>query len=446
MAAPAQLDRRASAPGRGTLPPMSGTAAERAARAVARVRALAPLSEQEGGLTRRYGSQALVQTMAMAEEWLRGAGLATSRDGIGNLLGRLEGATPGLPALVLGSHLDSVADAGIWDGPLGVVLALDQAERCAATGAAAGAARGTALPFALEVAAFADEEGLRFPTAYLGSQVWAGLWDDAQLELRDAGGVTVHEAVLAMGGDPARIAQGARRPEELLGWCEVHIEQGTRLERAGVPLGVVTAIQGQSRCTAVFTGQAGHAGTTAMDARRDALLAAAEWALAVEAEGRATPGLVATVGRLQVEPGAANVIPGLVSATLDARHPDDAVRQAATATLEAAARRLAAARGVGLEWRQDTDNAAVVFSPRLCALLHEAAAGAQGAPAPDLPSGAGHDAVPLSRITEVSMLFVRCRDGISHNPLEHVEEADVAAAIAALDRLIDQLAAQLRAG
>lgn len=417
----------------------SAAAAARAERVVARIHELAPLSEEEGALTRRYGSAALAAALDRAEAWLQAAGLATRRDGLGNLTGRLEGDRPGLPALVLGSHLDSVRDAGNWDGPLGVLVALDQAEQ-----AAARAARGELLPFALEVVAFADEEGLRFPTAYLGSQVWAGLWDPAQLDLQDAEGITVREAVLALGGDPERIGEGARAPGEVLAWCEAHLEQGTRLERAGVPLGVVTAIQGQSRCTAVFRGLAGHAGTTPMDVRRDALLAAAEWALAVEAEARATPDLVATVGRLQVEPGAANVIPGQVLATLDVRHPDDAVRAAATAALEAAARRSAAARGCTLDWRQDTDNAAVQFSPRLRELLHQAAADAQGAPAPPLPSGAGHDAVPLSRITEVSMLFVRCRDGISHNPLEHVATADVATTVAALDRFVELLAARER--
>lgn len=417
---------------------MSGTAA-RAERIVARIHELAPLSEEEGALTRRYGSPALAAAMARAEAWLQAAGLATQRDALGNLTGRLEGAEPGLPALVLGSHLDSVRDAGNWDGPLGVLVALDQAEQ-----AAARAARGERLPFALEVVAFADEEGLRFPTAYLGSQVWAGLWDPAQLDLCDADGVTVREAVLAMGGDPERIGEGARAPGAVLAWCEAHLEQGTRLERAGVPLGVVTAIQGQSRCTAVFHGLAGHAGTTPMDVRRDALLAAAEWALAVEAEARGTADLVATVGRLQVEPGAANVIPGQVLATLDVRHPDDAVRAAATAALEAVARRSAAARGCTLDWRQDTDNAAVQFDPGLRELLHAAAEQSQGAPAPPLPSGAGHDAVPLSRIAPVSMLFVRCRDGISHNPLEHVDTADVAATVAALDRFVQLLAARER--
>lgn len=422
---------------------------ERAALIVDRAGELAGLSEEAGALTRRYGSQALLDALALAEQWMREAGLATRRDAIGNLIGRLEGERPGLPALALGSHLDTVRDAGRWDGPLGVLLAIDQAAARSRAGDSAGAGadagRRRALPFALEAVVFADEEGLRFPTAYLGSHVWAGRWDAAELALADADGVTLEAAIRAMGGDPARVGEGVRDPGELLGWCEAHIEQGTRLERAGLPLGVVTTIQGQSRCTATFRGQAGHAGTTAMDARRDALLAAAEWALGVEAEGLAGEGLVATVGRLSVEPGAVNVIPGVAVASLDIRHPDDATRHAAVASLSALARAIAASRGVTVEWAQHTDNAAVAFSPRLQELLGQAVEETTGAVAPRLASGAGHDAAPLSRTTDVSMLFVRCKDGISHNPAESVTGDDVAAAVAAFDRFVDLLAAAERA-
>lgn len=416
----------------------------RASRIVARIDELALLSEEQGALTRRYGSPALLDALAHAERWLRAAGLATRRDAIGNLVGRLEGERPGLPALAVGSHLDTVRDAGRWDGQLGVLLAIDQAERLvAAAGAAGGAetARVTALPFAFEAVVFADEEGLRFPTAYLGSHVWAGPWSDTELAFTDAAGVTVEEAIRAMGGNPALVSEGARRPGELLGWCEAHIEQAPRLEQAGLPLGVVTSIQSHTRCSVTFRGQAGHAGTTAMGARRDALLAAAEWALTVEAEGLATEGIVATVGRLTVEPGAANVIPGLVVASLDLRHPDDGTRRRAVTALVADAEEIAARRGVSVEWAQHTDNAAVAFSPRLQSLLAQAVEETTGSAAPRLASGGGHDAAPLSRITEVSMLFVRCKDGVSHNPAESVTCDDVAATIAALDRFVDLLAA-----
>ena len=419
---------------------------ERAALIVERTEELARLSEEAGALTRRYGSQALLEALALAERWMRDAGLATRRDSIGNLIGRLEGERPGLPALAIGSHLDTVRDAGRWDGPLGVLLAIDQAAARSVTAGSVGATPGgSTLPFALEAVVFADEEGLRFPTAYLGSHVWAGRWDAAELALTDADGVTLEAAIRATGGDPARVGEGARGPGELLGWCEAHIEQGTRLERAGLPLGVVSTIQGQSRCTATFRGQAGHAGTTAMDARHDALLAAAEWALAVEAQARATEGLVATVGRLAVQPGAVNVIPGLAVASLDIRHPDDETRHRAVAALAAGATEIAAARGVAVDWAQQTDNAAVAFSPRLQSLLAQAVEETTGTAAPHLASGAGHDAAPLSRITDVSMLFVRCRDGISHNPAESVTCEDVAATAAALDRFVDLLATAERA-
>ena len=418
---------------------------ERAALIVERAEELAGLSEEAGALTRRYGSQALLDALALAERWMRAAGLTTRRDAIGNLIGRLEGERPGLPALALGSHLDTVRDAGRWDGPLGVLLAIDQAAARSGAAGNATATRGSTLPFALEVVVFADEEGLRFPTAYLGSHVWAGRWDAAELALTDADGVTLEAAIRAMGGDPAHVGEGARGPGELLGWCEAHIEQGTRLERAGLPLGVVSTIQGQSRCTATFRGQAGHAGTTAMDARHDALLAAAEWALAVEAEGLAGEGLVATVGRLVVTPGAANVIPGLAVASLDLRHPDDETRRSAIAALLARAEAIAASRGVTVEWAKYTDNAAVAFSPRLQELLGQAVEQTTGAAAPRLASGAGHDAAPLSRTTDVSMLFVRCKDGISHNPAESVTGDDIAAAVAAFERFVDLLAAAERA-
>ena len=418
---------------------------ERAALIVERAEELAGLSEEAGALTRRYGSQALLDALALAERWMRAAGLTTRRDAIGNLIGRLEGERPGLPALALGSHLDTVRDAGRWDGPLGVLLAIDQAAARSGAAGSATATSGSTLPFALEAVVFADEEGLRFPTAYLGSHVWAGRWDVAELALTDADGITLETAIRAMGGDPARVGEGARGPDELLGWCEAHIEQGTRLERAGLPLGVVTTIQGQTRGAVTFRGQAGHAGTTAMDARRDALLAAAEWALAVEAEGLAGEGLVATVGRLVVAPGAANVIPGLAVASLDLRHPDDETRRSAIAALLARAEAIAASRGVTVEWAKYTDNAAVAFSPRLQELLGQAVEQTTGAAAPRLASGAGHDAAPLSRTTDVSMLFVRCKDGISHNPAESVTGDDIAAAVAAFERFVDLLAAAERA-
>jgi allantoate deiminase len=375
-----------------------------AATVLARCDALAGLSEEPDRLTRRFGTEAMRRATALAAGWMRAAGLAPREDAIGNLIGR---RGPG-PALALGSHLDSVRDAGRYDGPLGVLVALAVAER---------------VPDApLEVIAFADEEGLRFGTTYLGSGALAG--QPTPVDARDADGVRLGDL---LPGDPA---SAARDPGELLGFCEVHIEQGPVLERLGRPVGVVTGITGQSHAEVAFAGAAGHAGTVPMDARRDALAAAAELVLAVEAAAR--DGSVATVGRLAVEPGARNVIPARAALSIDLRHPEDAPRRAAVAALRERAGAIAAARGVDLDWRTTGDAPAVPMD----AELSEALAAAAGAGVPRLPSGAGHDAAMMASLAPAAMLFVRCRGGISHNPAESVEEADVAVAIDVLERFV----------
>jgi hydantoinase/carbamoylase family amidase len=386
---------------------------------------LAACSEEPGRLTRRVATPALRQASDLVASWMEAAGMAVRRDPVGNLSGRYAGT--GERTLLLGSHLDSVVDAGRYDGPLGVLTALAVVERLAAAG--------RRLPFAVEVLGFADEEGVRYSTAYLGSSVLAGSFDPGWLDRVDADGIPLRDALAAEGGDPAGIAGEARDPASLVGWIEVHIEQGPRLQAKDLPVGVVSAIQGASRAAVTFAGVAGHAGTVPMEARRDALAAAAEWVLAVEEEGRTRPGLVATVGRLSVEPGAPNVIPGKVDATVDVRHADDAQRRAA---LEAV-RHASVRRGVA-GWSVLQDIPAVECSPRLRQVLGQAVA-AQGLRVEELASGAGHDAVALSPICPVAMLFVRCRDGISHNPAESVEEADVAVAIDVLADAVDRLAA-----
>ena len=407
--------------------------ATRAARVMARCDRLAACTEEPGTITRSYGSPALGEAMALVEGWMREAGLETRRDAVGNLLGRLPAADPDAPVLVLGSHLDSVRDAGRYDGPLGVLTAVEAVGRVAAS----GRRRATAL----EVAAFADEEGLRFQTAYLGSRGYAGSFDPSHLDLVDAAGVSLREACSAAGGDPEALSSGAPPPTDLAGYVEVHIEQGPALERLGAPLAVVSAIAGQSRIGVTFTGEAGHAGTVAMDLRRDALLGAAELALAAEALAFGLPELVATVGELVVSPGASNVIPGGVRLSLDVRSPADRTRETAVATLHRRARAIAAQRGLDLSWRAGHGNPAVPMDPALSTRLADAVAAA-GFPVHHLPSGAGHDAVVLAAVCPVAMLFVRCKGGISHNPAEAVAEADVAAALAVVDRF---LAAELSA-
>ena len=387
---------------------------------------LARCSEEPGRLTRRFASPALAEARELVAGWMQEAGLEPRHDAVGNLVGRRDG--PGR-TLLLGSHLDTVRDAGRYDGPLGILLAL----------AAAARVRDRPLPFALEVAAFADEEGVRYGTAYLGSAVLAGRFEAAWLERRDADGVTMADAIRGWGGDPGAVAGPGR--DDLLAYCEVHIEQGPVLDDAGLPVGVVEAIAGQTRARATFAGTAAHAGTTPMDARRDALTAAAEWIGAVEAAGRGTAGLVATVGEVAVEPGAANVVPGRVVASLDVRHADDPTREAGVRALRERAAAIAAARGVEAGWEELQGTAAVRCDPELTDHLAGIAAAVTGAGVPRLAGGAGHDAVMLSAVAPVAMLFVRCERGISHHPAEAVRAEDVAVALDVTTRLLEELSA-----
>lgn len=393
--------------------------------------ALARFSEEPGQITRRFATPALAQANAAVAEWMRAAGMTARVDAVGNLVGRYAADRADAPTLLLGSHLDSVRDAGRYDGPLGVLVALACIERLHA--------QGRRMPFAIELYGFADEEGVRYHTTYLGSTVVAGTFDAANLARLDANGVSMADAIRAFGGDPAALARARRGAEGLLGYCEVHIEQGPVLEARDLPVGVVTAIAGQSRLSVGFTGMAGHAGTVPMDMRRDALCAAAELVLAVEAQGRGTPGLVATVGQLSVQPGASNVVPGQVSMSLDVRHQDDQMRAQALAQLKARAEQIAATREVALSWQLVQQHGAVPCDPALSARLAQAIE-AQGYPAPALPSGAGHDAAIMAGLAPMAMLFIRCKGGISHNPAESVAPADVAVAIETLGRFLDLLA------
>jgi allantoate deiminase len=389
---------------------------------------LARCSEEADRLTRRFATPALDEARILVERWMREAGLATRRDPLGNLIGRRSGEGP---ALVLGSHIDTVRDAGRYDGALGVLVALACAERM----------RGQELPFTLEVVAFADEEGVRYGTGYLGSAVPAGRFEQAWFELVDGDGTTLADAVRGWGGDPKAIAGARRRPEELRGYIEVHIEQGPVLDDRGLPVGVVTGIAGQTRARVAFTGRAGHAGTTPMEGRRDALAAAAQWIGAVEAEARTSEGLVATVGEITVAPGAGNVIPGQVTASLDVRHAENAAREEATAALRGQADRIGAARGVEVAWDEIQSTPPVPCSLVLTEMLAAAAADA-GQAAPRLASGAGHDAAMMAVVTPVTMLFVRCAGGVSHHPAESVRPEDVEVAIDVTTRFVERLASR----
>jgi allantoate deiminase len=402
-----------------------------AADVMRRCRELAAVSEEAGRLTRPFATPAMARANALVGAWMADAGLEVRLDAMGNLVGRRPGSDPGAGTLLLGSHLDTVADAGAFDGALGVLVALACVERLAA--------EGTVLPYALEVYGFCDEEGLRFGAAYLGSRAVAGDFGAELLELLDADGVALGEALRAFGGAPEAVGRAARRGERLRGYCEVHIEQGPVLEERDVAVGVVSAIVGASRAELEFSGRAGHAGTMPMEGRSDAACAAAEWVLAVEAAARREPGLVATVGRLEARPGAPNVVPGAAVASLDVRHADDAVRVAAVAALRDEADRIAAARGVRVAWHERLDAGAVAVDPELSDGL-AAAVAARGLPVVRLTSGAGHDAVALSALTGVAMLFVRCAGGLSHHPDESVDAADVEVALDVLHAFVRGLA------
>ena len=393
-----------------------------AATVLERCARLGEVSEEPDRLVRRFATAAMREANELVGGWMREAGLDVRTDAAGNLIGRRDG---GARTLVLGSHLDTVIDAGRYDGPLGVLAAIALVERL------------PELPFAIEVIGFADEEGVRYGTAFLGSSALAGSFQRGWLELRDADDVTLAEALREFGGDPECIASAAR--EDLLGYCELHIEQGPVLERRDAPVGVVTTITGQTHAELTFRGEAGHAGTVPMTDRRDALAAAAEWLLAAEALARGRADLVATVGQIGVEPGARNVIPGEAWLSLDVRHTDDAVRREAVADLRAEAERVAASRKVALQWDDRGETAAVPTSPVLTERL-AAAVEAAGLRSEALPSGAGHDGVAMAAVAPIAMLFVRCERGISHNPAEAVAEADVAVALDVLERFVGSLA------
>ena len=404
-----------------------------AASVMQRCDVLGSISEEPDRLTRPFASDAMRRAHDQVSAWMREAGMAVRTDNIGNLRGRYERAQGGTATLILGSHLDSVRDAGKYDGPLGVLVAIAAVQSLHD--------RGLRLPFAIEVVGFADEEGLRYDTTYLGSRALTGAFDGAELERTDSGGVTMAEAIRSFGGDPHRIADDRWNEGELIGYVEVHIEQGPVLEVRGLPVGMVSAIAGQSRHQLTFTGEAAHAGTTPMDRRKDALVAASAFIQAVEGFAASQEGLVATVGQLTVQPGAANVVPGEVTLSLDVRHADDAERLLATQRLLDTASEIATYRGIALATTRTSENPTVPSSPRLTSLFARAVEDL-GHPATRLASGAGHDAVVMAGLTEIAMLFVRCKGGVSHNPAESVTEDDVAVAIEVLGKFLELLAAE----
>jgi allantoate deiminase len=388
---------------------------------------LGRLSEQEDGLTRIFLSPQQKAANALVLDWMRAAGMAAHLDAIGNCVGRYEGARPGLPCLMLGSHLDTVRDAGRYDGMLGVIAAIECVAALHATG--------TRLPFAIEVIGFGDEEGVRFGSTLLGSRAVAGTFDATLLDKTDADGVTLRDALVAFGLDPAGIEGVARAPAQVHAYAELHIEQGPVLENEKLPVGVVTAINGGNRFNVEITGMAGHAGTVPMGLRRDALAAAAQCVLAVERIAGSMPEVVGTVGRIDARPGAMNVIPGKVAFSLDVRAPTDAQRHAAATRIRDEFAGIAAQRRVELTLAPLWEARTAPCAPALQAQI-AAAIAAEGVPVRHLPSGAGHDGMALVDVAPIGMLFVRCEGGISHNPAEAITLADAATGTRVFARFI----------
>lgn len=398
---------------------------------VARIEALGKISETPDALTRIYLTPELRAAADQLIVWMREAGMSAHMDAIGNVVGRYEGECAGAPCLMLGSHYDTVRNAGKWDGPLGVITAIS----CVAE----LNRHGKRFPFAIEVVGFADEEGVRFSSTLLGSRAIAGTFDPRALDAVDSDGVTMRQALATFGLDPNAIKSAARRESDVLGYIELHIEQGPVLEALNLPVGVVTAISGASRFIIHLEGMAGHAGTVPMDRRRDALTGAAECILMIERYCRARKGLVGTVGQATVLPGATNVIPGRVSFTLDVRSGSDDERKIAVADLTKEISALASARHLTCDIKQTHENGSVPCAASINSRISDAIKDA-GFAVHELPSGAGHDGMAITDIADIGMIFVRCRGGLSHHPDEHVELADAEIGAQVLLRTIETFA------
>lgn len=400
-----------------------------AARIMARCDALAEISEEEDSLTRVYLSPEHLRANACVAEWMQAAGMRTWQDAVGNICGRYEAAEPGAAALLLGSHLDTVRNAGRYDGMLGVLSAIETVQWLHD--------RRQRLPLAVEIVGFADEEGTRFGITLLGSRGLTGSWPESWITHPDGNGITVAAAMQDAGLDAAQVSLAARHVSEIAAYLELHIEQGPCLEEADLALGVVTAINGARRLNCHFSGEAGHAGTVPMLLRKDALAAAAEWMLFIEQATQAP--LVATTGTLSCQPGAVNVIPGEVQLSLDIRGPQDEPLERHLSQLLTQAQAIALRRGVSFSASEYYRIAATPCDKRLQQALGAAVETVQGCTLA-LPSGAGHDAIAMAERWPVGMLFVRNHRGISHHPAESVKIDDVALGVQAYLQALTALA------
>jgi len=404
---------------------------EAAREVIRRCRLLAACSDEPGFTTRTFLSDSMRKVHGMLGVWMTAAGMHVRVDPAGNLRGVYAGASTDARRLLIGSHLDTVPHAGAFDGVLGVVIGLSLVE----------ALHGTRLPYSIEVIGFSDEEGVRFGVPFIGSRALVGELDASLLAVRDADDVSVAQAIRNFKLDPSRMAD-ARADANPLGYLEFHIEQGPLLESADCPLAVVDRINGRTAADVTFVGTAGHAGTTPMTSRRDAIAGAAEWIGCVEALAFGTKGMFATNGRIDAAPGAGNVIAGSCRVTLDLRHADDSIRTAAVDRLRLAAEEISGRRRLQVEWSPRFDQPAAAMDPQLVAVLARALEAA-GAPKTVMSSGAGHDAMVLAPYMPTAMLFIRTPGGISHHPDESVDERDVAFALATGTNFLNELAGSI---
>lgn len=394
-----------------------------AAKVLGRLDELARISSEPENISRLYLTTEHKVAADLVGSWMRSSGLTTRIDDAGTVIGRVEGSNPAGKTLLIGSHIDSVRNGGRFDGCMGVVLAIE---------AVGELVRSNRLPpYAIEVLAFGDEEGVRFPHTLCGSRALAGEFDPAALDATDDCGISMRTALIAFGANPENIKSLARDPASLLGYLEVHIEQGPVLESEGLPVGIVTAISGASRYRVLVTGKAGHSGTLPMPLRRDALTAAAEQILAVEKIARDTAGLVATVGQIMVNPGAVNVVAGAVEYTLDVRSPLDGTRRNGLRLIEKELKVIAQRRQVTVKLQATYDQKAATCDGRIIRRLSDSIERV-GHAAFGLPSGAGHDGLAMVELCPIGMLFVRCKGGISHHPDESVKADDVETAVQVL--------------
>jgi len=399
-----------------------------AEKVIARCRKLATFTEEPGRITRTFLSPPMRECHREIAAWVEPLGAEVRIDAAGNFRAYYPPAEASAPRLLIGSHLDTVPDAGAFDGVMGVVLGVALLEGL----------RGERLPFGIEVVGFSEEEGVRFDTPFIGSRALVGTLDEEMLARRDARGVSVREAIEIFGLKPSEIAE-ARLQGDILGYVEFHIEQGPVLEELGLALGVVEGLAGQSKMEFVFTGRANHAGTTPMHLRRDALAGAAEWITAVEREAQRVPGVVATVGAIDAKPSATNVIAGEARASLDLRHGSEGVRAAAVETMIRLAEQIAGRRGLAVQHATLASQPAVAMDARLAGEIEEAIRRA-GCEPHRMVSGAGHDAMILAEKSPAAMMFVRTPGGVSHSPEENVRVEDVEKAIEAGMQLLDLLA------